>query len=90
MNPMTLVVFKLLGVSIFYYSNILKKIVSTYFGLVEIEKCDAEHIVLAIKNLLRARNLKLINLIAIGTDNARVMTGINNGVNQSGKVLFDL
>ena len=74
-------VLKLLGISIVYYSNILKEIVSTYLGLVEIEECDAEHIVLANKNLLRAKNLKLINLIAIGTDNASVMTGINNGVN---------
>ena len=74
-------VLKLLGISIIYYSNILKEIASTYLGLVEIEECDAEHIVLAIKNLLRAKNFKLINLIAIGTDNASVMTGINNGVN---------
>ena len=74
-------VLKLLGISIIYYSNILKKIVSTYLGLVEIKECDAEHIVLAIKNLLRTKNLKLINLIAIGTNNASVMTGINNGVN---------
>ena len=71
-------VLKLLGISIIYYSNILKKIVSTYLGLVEIEECDAEHIVLANKNLLRTKNLKLINLIAIGTNNASVMTGINN------------
>ena len=74
-------VLKLLGISIIYYSNILKKIVSTYLELVEIEECDAEHIVLAIKNLLRTKNLKLIDLIAIGTNNASVMTGINNGVN---------
>ena len=74
-------VLKLLGISIIYYSNILKKIVSTYLGLVEIEECSAKYIVLAIKNLLRAKNLKLLNLIAIGTDNASVMTGINYGVN---------
>ena len=74
-------VLKLLGISIIYYSNILKKIVSTYLELVEIEEYDAEHIVLAIKNLLRTKNLKLINLIAIGTDNANVITGITNGVN---------
>ena len=73
-------VLKLLGISIIYYSDIHKKVVSTYLGLVEIEECDAEKIVLAIKNLLRTKNLKLTNLIAIGTDNASVMTGINNGV----------
>ena len=73
-------VLKLLGISIIYYSDIHKKVASTYLGLVEIEKCDAENIVLAIKNLLKMKNLKLTNLIAIGTDNARVMTDINNGV----------
>ena len=73
-------VLKLLGLSIIYYSDIHKKVVSTYLGLVEIEECDAENIVLAIKNLLKTTNLKLSNLITIGTDNARVMTGINNGV----------
>ena len=69
-------VLKLLGISIIYYSNILKKNVSTYLGLAEIEECDTEHIVLAIKNLLSTKNLKLIILIAIATDNASVMTGI--------------
>ena len=73
-------VLKLLGISIIYCSDIYKKVVSTYLGLVEIEECDAENIVLAINNLLRTKNLKLTNLIAIGTDNASVMTGINNGV----------
>ena len=73
-------VLKLLGISIIYYSDIHKKVVSTYLGLVEIEECDAENIVLAIKNLLRMKNLNLTNLITIGTGNASVMTGINNGV----------
>ena len=73
-------VLKLLGISIIYYSNIHKKVVSTYLGLVEIEEFDAKNIVLAIENLSRMKNLKLTYLIAIGTDNASVMTGINNGV----------
>ena len=73
-------VLKLLGISIIYYSDIHKKVVSTYLGLLEIEECDAENIILAIKNLLRTKNLKLTNVTAIGIDNASVMTGINNGV----------
>ena len=73
-------VLKLLGISIICYSDIHKKVMSTYLGLVEIEERDVENIVLAIKNLLRTKNPKLTNLIAIGTDNASVMTGINNGV----------
>ena len=42
-------VLKLLGISIIYYSDIHKKVVSTYLALVEIEECDAENIVLTIK-----------------------------------------
>ena len=66
----------------------IKKVVSTYLGLIEIEECDAENIVLAIKNLLRIKNLKLTNLKAIGTDNASVMAGINNGVYAKLKLKF--
>ena len=73
-------VLKLLGISIIYHSSIHKKIVSTYLGLIEIEQCNAEHIVIAIKNMLKSKNLELTNLMAIGTNNASVMTGINNGV----------
>ena len=73
-------VHKLLGISIIYYSMSKKKIVSTYLELTELTACDAEHIVIAIKNVLNSNKLSLKNLAAIGTDNASVMTGINKGV----------
>lgn len=73
-------VHKLLGMSIIYYSNSERKVVSTYLGLIELESCNAEHIVSGIKIVLNSNKLKLMNLVAIGTDNANVMVGINNGV----------
>lgn len=41
---------------------------------------SASAIVEVIKKTLHKYNLKLNNLIGIGTDNASTMTGINNGV----------
>lgn len=73
-------VHKYLGIVIIYYSNTLKKIVSTFLDLVELEECNADGIVAAIKKTLKKFNLPLENLMGIGTDNAAVMTGINNGV----------
>ena len=45
-------VLKLLGISIVYHSNSERKVVPTYLGLVELEACDAEHMVQAIKTVL--------------------------------------
>lgn len=71
---------KVLGVSVIYYSNSTNKVVSTYLGLAQLEKCNAESIVTALKNLLTSKGLDIRNLGAIGTDNASVMVGVNNGV----------
>lgn len=71
---------KLLGIIIIYYSNNHKKVVHTYLNLVLLEKCDADGIVNAIKTELAENKLNMKNLLAIGTDNASVMVGINNGV----------
>ena len=73
-------VIKMLGVTIIYFSDKTGRVVSTYLGLVHLEKCDAESIVIALKELLSLKKLNLKNLSAIGTDNASVMIGINNGV----------
>lgn len=48
--------------------------------MVDIEKCDAQSIVAAIKNTLKNKGLDLQKLSGIGTDNASVMVGVNNGV----------
>ena len=41
---------------------------------------NARSIVTALKKLLVTKNLNINNCIVIGTDNASVMVGINNGV----------
>ena len=38
---------KMLGISVIYYSNNIGQVVSTYLGLVQLDQCDAESIVLA-------------------------------------------
>lgn len=71
---------KMLGVSIRYFSRSLKTIISTFLGLVEIEDGTANSIVNGIKGLLLVLNIEIKKMIGIGTDNATVMTGTNNGV----------
>ncbi|GBP12625.1 hypothetical protein EVAR_10281_1 [Eumeta japonica] len=43
-------------------------------------ECDADGIVAAIKASLTRFGIPLQNLMGIGTDNAAVMVGVNNGV----------
>ena len=71
---------KLLGLMIRYYSTQKKEIVTTFLEMCNLEDCNAEAICEAIKNCVKKHNLGLQKLLAIGTDNASVMTGINNGV----------
>lgn len=71
---------KILGISIRYFSRSLKTIISTFLGLVEIEDGTANSIVNGIKGLLLVLNIEIKKMIGIGTDNATVMTGTNNGV----------
>ena len=71
---------KLLGVFIIYHSTQQSKVISTYLGLVELDQCDSEAIVNALKLLLAKMKLNLQNLLAVGTDNASAMVGVNNGV----------
>lgn len=71
---------KLLGIGIRYFSASRKKFVTTFLDLVELIECNADAICDAIKISLDNHGLKLQKLIAIRTDNASVMTGVNNGV----------
>lgn len=73
-------VVKMLGVSIRYFSQGSKQIIATFLGLVELDDGTANSIVNAIKALLSHLNINIKKLIGIGTDNATVMTGVNNGV----------
>ncbi|KAF2351405.1 protein of unknown function DUF4371, partial [Trinorchestia longiramus] len=71
---------KMLGIAIVYFSRNRKKIVHTFLSLVMLDSCDANGIIDALKTELANLKLNLANLIAIGTDNASVMVGVNNGV----------
>ncbi|KAL7382723.1 hypothetical protein ABVT39_026993 [Epinephelus coioides] len=73
---------KYLGVVIRHFSDTKQTIVSTFLGLVELEGGDARSIARAVVAFLEKCCLKKEKLLEIGTDNASVMTGINNGVHK--------
>ncbi|XP_061728457.1 uncharacterized protein LOC133533482 [Cydia pomonella] len=73
-------VHKYLGIVIIYYSCTHKKIISTYLDIPMLYECDADGIVAAIKASLTRFGIPLKHLMGIGTDNAAVMVGVNNGV----------
>ena len=73
-------VHKYLGLAIHYFSEHSQTLVSTFLHLAPLQECDANGIVDALKSSLHAYGLNLQNMIGIGTDNASVMVGINNGV----------
>lgn len=69
-----------LGISIMYFNQDMGKIVSTYLSLVELESCNADAITHAVLTTLKEKNLNIKNMVGLGSDNASVMVGINNGV----------
>lgn len=71
---------KLLGIGIIYFSNEHGRTLSSFLTLAKLETCDADGIVNSLKNVLSEKNLNIQNLMAIGTDDASVMVGVNNGV----------
>lgn len=71
---------KFLGFTIKYYSEKTRDIVSTFLYLKQLKDCDAASIVDAIKETLKLFQLNIKNLKGLGTDNASVMVGVNNGV----------
>lgn len=71
---------KYLGVAVKYYSQASKEVVSTFLNLQELKECNAHSLVEALKDTLNQFKLEKTNLIGLGTDNASVMVGINNGV----------
>ena len=73
-------IIKLLGVSIMHFSHASNKVESTYLGHAQLTKCNAGNIVTALKKLVVTKNHNITNCIAMGTGNASVMVGINNGV----------
>uniref|UniRef100_H2ZUB5 DUF4371 domain-containing protein n=1 Tax=Latimeria chalumnae TaxID=7897 RepID=H2ZUB5_LATCH len=65
-------ILKVLGVVLRYFSN-KKKIVSRFLSLVALETFNTDGIVAALKKCIS-------DIVLEGTDNASVMTGINNGI----------
>lgn len=83
-------VMKKLGIIVRYFSTSQQEVVSTFLALIELENGTAANIVEALNSLFNKLKLKKKNLLALGTDNAAVMTGINNGVYQKIKDEWDL
>ncbi|XP_022167837.1 uncharacterized protein LOC111031991, partial [Myzus persicae] len=77
---------KFLGITVIYFDREMGKTISTYLSLVEITNCDAQSITDALKDAIHNKGLQLKNLVGIGTDNASVMVGVNNGVYQKLKL----
>lgn len=73
---------KYLGLVIRYYSRSMKKIMTTFLSITELETADARGIVSGIVKTIQDIGLILQNMVGLGTDNASVMVGINNGVHQ--------
>lgn len=67
---------KHLGLVIRYYSNTQEKIVSSFLELIPIETADAQGIVNGLVACLENHELNINEMIGIDTDNASVMTGI--------------
>ncbi|KAL7389423.1 hypothetical protein ABVT39_003569 [Epinephelus coioides] len=73
---------KYVGAVIRYFSDTKQTVVSTFLGLVELEGGDARSIACAVVAFLEKCYLKKEKLLEIGTDNASVMTDINNRVHK--------
>ncbi|XP_068245583.1 zinc finger protein 862-like [Palaemon carinicauda] len=77
---------KYLGIAIIYHDEIRGQIMSTFLSLTKLEECNASGIVTALKETLHDFGLNIKNLKGLGTDNASVMVGVNNGVYEQMKV----
>lgn len=81
---------KQLGVVIKYLNEERNEIVSTFLGLQQLTSANARSIVDALISLINDLKLDIRKLMGIGTDNASVMVGINNGVFQILKEEYNL
>ena len=68
-----IIVDKILGIIIKYYSTEQKKIMSTFFKLIHIEDATAESIINVIQKLLIDTKLQLIKMQGMGTDNVSMV-----------------
>lgn len=77
---------KYLGIIIKYHSKVDSKIITTFLTFAEIHQFDAKLMVELIKRVLMDFELPISNTVGLGTDNALVMVGVNNGVYQTLKL----
>lgn len=68
---------KMLGVVVRYLRH---RIVFAFLGLVPVKSATARDLATALINYLNKLKINLKNLVALGTDNASVMTGTYNGL----------
>ncbi len=73
---------KMLGVVLRYVSIKTKELVCTFLSLIEIENGTADCIVTAVDRLITQLGLDKKKCSGIGSDNASVMVGVNNGVHK--------
>lgn len=69
---------KLLCLMIKYYSKTKKKVITTFYRLIEIESGDAITLTTTFKTQILEDGLKIENLIGIGVDGANVMVDKHN------------
>ncbi|KAL3230285.1 hypothetical protein MRX96_023459 [Rhipicephalus microplus] len=73
---------KFFAISIIYHSVTKSGIMTTFLHLCTLEVCTADEIVAAVKFTLMEYCLKLESMKGEGTNNASIMTGINNHVHR--------
>ena len=66
---------KLVAIAVRYYSNSLKKIVSTYPGMEELPHADAISLEAAVRRIMEEWSLEGKNMVGLATDVASVMVG---------------
>lgn len=81
---------KLLGIVIRYHSEQNNKFETTFLALTDLCSGTADGIVAGIERIFKLYKLSITKMIGIGTDNAAVMTGVNNGVHAKLKSKYNL
>jgi len=71
---------KMLCLMIKYFSKKKANIVTTFYRLVEIEKCDAQSLFNCVVETLKKDDLDVNKLLGIGVDGASVMVGRHNSL----------
>lgn len=81
---------KLLGVVVRYFSITKNRFITTFLGLIDLKGGTADDILYGLERLLNILHLDFKNLVAIGTDNAAVMTGAHKGLHKKIEQKYNL